>query len=43
MADVYKGIDIIVLPSSGKNGINPLDLENSLKVFGVESATSGKE
>jgi len=43
MADVYRGIDIIVLPSSGKGGMNPLDLENSLKVFGVESAPSGKE
>ncbi|MFC1599271.1 SPFH domain-containing protein [Candidatus Omnitrophota bacterium] len=35
MADVYKGLDVIMLPSSGPNGINPLDLENSLKIFGV--------
>jgi hypothetical protein len=35
MAEVYKGIDVIMLPSSGQYGINPLDLENSLKVFGI--------
>jgi len=36
MADVYKGLDVIMLPSSGKYGINPLDLNGSLEVFGVE-------
>ncbi len=35
MAEVYKGIDVIMLPSSGQYGINPLDLENSLKLFGI--------
>ncbi len=35
MADVYKGFDVIVLPSGGPSGINPLDLESSLKLFGV--------
>lgn len=40
MAEVYKGLDVIMLPSSGKYGINPLDLEGSLKIFGVEQ---GKE
>ncbi len=35
MADVYKGLDVIILPSGGAAGINPLDLENSLKLFGV--------
>ncbi|HBG61719.1 MAG: hypothetical protein A2Y03_01885 [Omnitrophica WOR_2 bacterium GWF2_38_59] len=36
MAEVYKGIEVIMLPSSGQYGINPLDLENSLRLFGVE-------
>jgi regulator of protease activity HflC (stomatin/prohibitin superfamily) len=36
MAEVYRGIDAIILPSSGQYGINPLDLENSLKIFGIE-------
>ncbi len=35
MAEVYKGIEVIMLPSSGQYGINPLDLENSLRIFGV--------
>lgn len=36
MAEVYKGLDMIILPSGGENGMNPLDLENSLKLFGVD-------
>lgn len=36
MAEVYKGLDIIMLPSSGQFGINPLNLQDSLKLFGVE-------
>lgn len=40
MAEVYKGIEVIMLPSSGQYGVNPLDLEGSLKIFGVEQ---GKE
>ena len=35
MAEVYKGIEVIMLPSSGQYGINPLDLESSLTMFGV--------
>ena len=35
MAEVYKGLDVIMLSSSGPNGINPLDLDRSLKMFGV--------
>ncbi len=37
MAEVYKGLNVIMLPSSGQYGVNPLDLEGSLKVFGVEN------
>ena len=35
MAEVYKGIEVIMLPSSGQYGVNPLDLESSLRIFGV--------
>jgi regulator of protease activity HflC (stomatin/prohibitin superfamily) len=35
MADVYKGLDIIVLPSDGPAGVNPLDLDNALNLFDV--------
>ncbi|OGX11834.1 MAG: hypothetical protein A2Y42_03730, partial [Omnitrophica WOR_2 bacterium GWB2_45_9] len=35
MAEVYKGLDMILLPSSGSGGVNPLDLDNTLKMFGV--------
>ena len=36
MADVYKGLDVIILPSSGEYGINPLDLDNTLEMFGIK-------
>jgi regulator of protease activity HflC (stomatin/prohibitin superfamily) len=35
MADVYKGLDLIVLPSDGSAGVNPLDLNNALRLFDV--------
>jgi regulator of protease activity HflC (stomatin/prohibitin superfamily) len=35
MADVYKGLDLIILPSDGKAGVNPLDLDNALQLFDV--------
>jgi regulator of protease activity HflC (stomatin/prohibitin superfamily) len=35
MADVYKGLDVIILPSDGPGGVNPLDLNNALKLFDV--------
>ncbi len=35
MADVLMGLDVIVLPSTGANGFNPLDLEKSLRLFGI--------
>ncbi len=35
MADVYKGLDIIILPSDGPSGVNPLDLNNTLDLFAV--------
>ena len=35
MADTYKGLDLIILPSDGAQGVNPLDLDNTLKLFDV--------
>lgn len=35
MAEVYKGLNVIMLPSIGKYGLNPLNLESSLSLFGV--------
>lgn len=40
MAEAYKDLDVIILPSNGQSGFNPLNLESSLNVFGVEG---GKE
>jgi regulator of protease activity HflC (stomatin/prohibitin superfamily) len=40
MAEVYNGLDMIMLPSSGQYGINPLNLQDSLRLFGIEQ---GKE
>ncbi|MHC1743392.1 MAG: SPFH domain-containing protein [Syntrophobacteraceae bacterium] len=35
MADVYKGLDLIILPSDGPGGVNPLDLDKALQLFDV--------
>jgi len=35
MAEVLKGLDVIVLPSGGANDLNPLDLDQVLSMFGV--------
>ena len=35
MAEAYKGLDLIVLPSDGAHGVNPLDLNNTLQLFDV--------
>jgi regulator of protease activity HflC (stomatin/prohibitin superfamily) len=35
MAEVYKGLEIVVLPSDGANGVNPLNLEQTMKLFGI--------
>lgn len=35
MADTYKGLELVVLPSDGPAGVNPLDLDNALKLFDV--------
>lgn len=35
MADVYKGLQTIILPSDGPNGVNPLSLGSTLDLFDV--------
>lgn len=35
MAEVYKGLDVVILPSDGQNGINPLKLDSAMKMFDV--------
>jgi regulator of protease activity HflC (stomatin/prohibitin superfamily) len=37
MADAYKGLDLVILPSDGPTGVNPLDLDNALKMFDVRN------
>jgi len=36
MAEILKNIQIIILPSDGKGGLNPLDLAADLKLFQVK-------
>ncbi len=35
MADAYMGLDLIILPSDGAHGVNPLNLNNTLQLFDV--------
>ncbi len=35
MADVYKGLETVILPSDGPTGVNPLDLDSTLQMFDV--------
>lgn len=35
MADVYKGLDMIILSSDGAEGVNPLDMGDTLEMFEV--------
>ena len=41
MAEVYKGIEVLILPSDGAGGVNPLDLEKTLKLFDLTTHTPG--
>ena len=35
MADVFRNLDVVILPSDGAAGVNPLDLDATLKLFDV--------
>ena len=37
MAEVYRGLDLIMLSSGGPKGLNPLNLEDSLNMFGIQA------
>src|SRR5215470_4474423 len=36
LADVYKGVELLVLPSDGSGGVNPLNLDQTLKLFDIK-------
>ena len=36
LAEVYKGLELVVLPSDGPNGVNPLDLDHTMKLLEVK-------
>ena len=38
MAEVLGGLDTIIVPSGGPTGLNPLDLDQLLELFGAETA-----
>ena len=35
MADVYKGLQTVILPSDGPSGVNPLNLGKTLNLFDI--------
>ncbi len=35
MAEVLKGLDTVLVPTGGENGVNPLDLDEMLRLFNV--------
>ena len=35
MAETLKGLEVVILPSAGQDGINPLDLNSMVNLFGV--------
>lgn len=37
MAEVYRGLQLVILPSDGQGGLNPLDLEQSLRIFDLRT------
>ena len=41
MAEVLEGLEVIIVPSGGEQGLNPLDLDGLLTLFGA--ADAGKE
>ncbi|THB64335.1 MAG: SPFH domain-containing protein [Desulfovibrio sp.] len=42
LAEALYGLDVIVLPSDGENGVNPLDVPRLLELFEVRSAQGGE-
>ncbi len=42
MAKALDGLECVVVPTGGKEGVNPLDLDGMLKLFGVQPAPAGE-
>ncbi len=40
MAEVLRGLDVIILPSGGAGNLNPLNLDSVLEMFGVRNYTA---
>jgi len=40
MAEVLRGLDTAIIPTGGANGLNPLDLDQVIEIFGVHDAGS---
>jgi len=40
MADVYKGLQTVILPSDGPNGVNPLSLGKTLDLFDIRKGVA---
>ena len=36
LAEVYKGLELVILPSDGVSGVNPLDLERTMRLLEVK-------
>jgi regulator of protease activity HflC (stomatin/prohibitin superfamily) len=41
MAKALEGLECVVVPTGGANGVNPLDLDGMLKLFGVQLDKAG--
>lgn len=42
MAKTLEGVEVIVLPSTGAGGVNPLDLNQMLTLFGMDHASKNR-
>jgi hypothetical protein len=42
MAEVLEGVDTVLVPSGGKAGMNPLDLNQALRLFDVAAEPAVK-
>jgi regulator of protease activity HflC (stomatin/prohibitin superfamily) len=43
MAEVLEGLDTVILPAGGEAGVNPLDLDRVLEMFGVSQSAPDTE
>lgn len=41
MAEVLEGLDVVLVPAGGKGGMNPLDLDQELRMFDVKGGYGG--